>query len=386
MTKRAPSAAPGFAFTLALAVAVPAWAAPPTIDTAAKHAIVIDFNTGAVLFDKDSDERMEPASLSKMMTAYVVFDYIKRGQATLEDMLPVSQAAWAKHKTDESNMFVALGSRVKIEDLIRGMIVQSGNDACYVLAEGLAGSTSAFIDRMNEMAKKMGLDHTHFANVDGLPDPQEYTTARDLSTLARHLIADFPEYHHYESEKDFTYNGIKQGNRNPLLYKDPSVDGIKTGHTEEAGYGVAISALRNDRRIIEVLAGMASMKARASESEKVLEWAFREFNDYRLVKAGETVDQAPVWLGEETKVPVTTAQDVYVTLPKTARHDLKVTAVYDGQVKAPVIQGQPVGKLVVSAPDMQPQEFPLVAAQPVGRLGAMGRVAAAAGYLFWGKH
>ena len=184
-------AAIGFAIA---AFSAPALAAPPTIDTAAKHAVVIDFNTGAVLLDKAADDRMEPASLAKMMTAYVVFDYIKKGQATLEDMLPVSQAAWAKHKTDESNMFVALGSRVKIEDLIRGMIVQSGNDACYVLAEGLAGSNAAFVDRMNEVAKQMGLAHTHFANVDGLPDPQEYTTARDLATLGSRLIADFPEY------------------------------------------------------------------------------------------------------------------------------------------------------------------------------------------------
>ena len=188
---------------------------------------MIDFNTGATLLDKNADERMEPASLSKMMTAYVVFDYIKKGQATLDDMLPVSETAWAKHKTNESNMFVALGSRVKIEDLIRGMIVQSGNDACYVLAEGLAGSTETFVDRMNEMAKQLGLDHSHFANVDGLPDPQEYVTARDLATLAHHLIADYPQYYHYESEKDFTYNGIKQGNRNPLLYKDLGVDGSR---------------------------------------------------------------------------------------------------------------------------------------------------------------
>jgi D-alanyl-D-alanine carboxypeptidase (penicillin-binding protein 5/6) len=368
------------------ALAAPALAAPPTIDTTAKHAVVVDFNTGTMLFNKGADERMEPASLSKMMTAYVVFDYIKKGQATLEDMLPVSEKAWAKHKTNESNMFVALGSRVKIEDLIRGMIVQSGNDACYVLAEGLAGSMDVFIARMNEIAQQLGLAHSHFANVDGLPDPQEYVTARDLATLAHHLIADYPEYYHYESEKDFTYNGIKQGNRNPLLYKDLGVDGIKTGHTEEAGYGVTISAVRDGRRIIEVLAGMSSMKERSSESEKVLEWAFREFNDYRLVKAGEAVDDAPVWLGEAPKVQATTKADIYVTLPRKARRDLKVTAVYDAAVKAPVAQGQTVGRLVVSAPDMDAQEFPLVAAQPVAKLNPLGRVAAAAGYFLWGKH
>src|SRR6185437_11494420 len=258
------------AVSLAVAAFAPAphaWADPPTIDVAANTAIALDYDTGVVLYDKDADKRIPPASMSKIMTAYVVYSYLKAGRVKLDDTLPVSEKAWAKHKTNESNMFVALGSRVKIEDLIRGLIVQSGNDACYVLAEGLAGSIDSFVDRMNEMAKQLGLDHSHFANVDGLPDPQEYVTARDLATLARHLIADYPQYYHYESEKDFTYNGIKQGNRNPLLYKDASVDGIKTGHTQEAGYGVTISAIRDGRRIIEVLAGMSSMKERSSESE-----------------------------------------------------------------------------------------------------------------------
>jgi D-alanyl-D-alanine carboxypeptidase (penicillin-binding protein 5/6) len=366
-------------------LAAPAIAAPPSIDTTAQHAIVIDFNTGTVLYDKSADERLEPASLSKMMTAYVVFTYLKEGQAKLDDTLPVSEKAWAKHKTNESNMFVALGSRVKIEDLIRGMIVQSGNDACYVLAEGLAGSEGAFVDKMNQMAKTLGLKGTHFADVDGLPDPEEYTTARDLSTIAIHLIRYFPQYYHYESEKDFTYNGIKQGNRNPLLYKDPTVDGIKTGHTEEAGYGVAISALRNDRRIVEILTGMKSMQERSDQSERLLEWAYREFADYHLVKAGDAVDNAPVWMGESTKVPATVTSDVFVTLPKAARHDLKVTAEYDGDVTAPVTKGETVGKLTISAPDMDPMSVPLVAAQPVAKLNPLGRVAVAAGYLLWGN-
>jgi serine-type D-Ala-D-Ala carboxypeptidase (penicillin-binding protein 5/6) len=362
-----------------------AMAAAPTIDTAAKFAIVVDDSTRTVLYDKGADERMEPASLSKMMTAYVVFEYLKSGAASLEDTLPVSEKAWVKHKTGESNMFVPLGARVKIEDLIRGMIIQSGNDACVVLAEGLAGSTDAFVAKMNEWAKKLGLDHTHYADVDGLPDPEEYTTPRDLEKLAHHLIHDFPEYYHYEKEKDFTYNGIKQGNRNPLLYKDPSVDGIKTGHTEEAGYGVTISAERNGRRIIEVLAGMHSMRERSSESQKLLDWAFREFADYRLVKAGEAIDDAPVWLGQSAKVPATTAQDIYISLTRAARHDMKVKAVYDGPVKAPVKEGEPVGKIVVSGPDMESRSFPLVAAQAVAPLGPFGRAAAAAGYLLWGK-
>jgi serine-type D-Ala-D-Ala carboxypeptidase (penicillin-binding protein 5/6) len=372
----------GAAILLSVASAM---AAPPTIDTAAKHAVVIDYNTGTTLLDKGADQRIPPASMSKMMTAYVVFEYLAKGQAKLDDVLPVSEKAWAKHKTGESNMFVPLGARVQIEDLVRGMVIQSGNDACVVLAEGLAGSTDAFVEQMNLTAQKIGLTNTHYANVDGLPDPEEYTTARDLASLARHLIHDFPEHYKYESEKDFTFNGIKQGNRNPLLYKDLGVDGLKTGHTDEAGYGLTISAVRDGRRVIVVLSGMASMKERSAESEKVLEWAYREFGDYRLVRAGDPVDDAPVWLGETLKVPATTASDVHVTLPRKARRDLKVMAVYDGEVKAPVTQGQPVGKLVVSAPDTDNMEFPLVAAAPVAKLNPFGRAAAAAGYLLWGK-
>ncbi|MGH7088085.1 MAG: D-alanyl-D-alanine carboxypeptidase family protein, partial [Stellaceae bacterium] len=273
-----------------------------------------------------------------------------------------------------------------VEDLIRGMIIQSGNDACVVLAEGIAGSTDAFVDRMNAMAQKLGLKNSHFADVDGLPDPEEYSSARDLATIAIHLFRDFPQYQHYDSEKEFTYNGIRQGNRNPLLYKDLGVDGLKTGHTEEAGYGITVSALRNGRRIIEVLAGMKSMQARSTESEKLLEWAYREFGDFRIAKAGEAVDEAPVWLGREAKVPATTANDVFVTLPKTDRRQLKVMAEYDAPIAAPVTKGETVGRLEVSAPDMENVSFPLVAADSIPRLNPLGRVAAAAGYLLWGRH
>jgi D-alanyl-D-alanine carboxypeptidase (penicillin-binding protein 5/6) len=352
------------------------------IDTQARNAIILDYETGAVMLDKGSDQRMPPASMSKIMTAYMVYDALKKGKLSLEDMLPVSEKAW---RTQGSKMFVPLGGRVKVEDLVRGMIVQSGNDACIVLAEGIAGSEAAFVEQMNEKAKELGLKDSHFANVSGLPDPNEYVTARDLATLARRLVADFPEYYHYDAEKDFTYNGIKQGNRNPLLYKDLGADGMKTGHTEEAGYCLTASAVRDGRRIIMVLAGMPSMKARASESERLLEWAFREFNNYRLVKAGDTLDQADVWLGAEPKVPVTASQDVLVTLPKAARRSMKATVHYDGPVHAPVAKGQPVGKLVITADGIDPVDVALVAAQPVDKLGPMGRIAAAAGYLVWGK-
>jgi D-alanyl-D-alanine carboxypeptidase (penicillin-binding protein 5/6) len=352
------------------------------IETEARAAYIVDFRTGAVLLDKNSDERIPPASMSKMMTYYTVFAYLKDGKATLEDMLPVSEKAW---RTQGSKMFVPLGGRVKIEDLLRGVIIQSGNDACIVLAEGLAGSEQAFVDEMNKKAQEIGLTGSHFTNVTGLPDPEHYMTARDLATLARHIITDYPEFYKFESERDFTYNGIKQGNRNPLLYKDFGADGLKTGHTDEAGYCLTGSAVRDNRRIIMVLAGLPSMKARAQESERLIEWAFREFGGYALYKPGDTVDDAEVWLGAEARVPLTVASDAVVTIPRRTRKDMKVMAVYDKPIKAPIAKGQTVGKLVVTVPGQNPTEFPLVAANEVERLGAMGRVGAALGYMVFGS-
>jgi D-alanyl-D-alanine carboxypeptidase (penicillin-binding protein 5/6) len=363
-------------------MADPAAAERPTIDTSARNAFVIDYQTGAVLLDKNGDQRIPTASMSKIMTAYVVYSYLKAGKATPEDVLPVSEKAW---RTGGSKMFVPYPGQVKIDDLLQGMIIQSGNDACIVLAEGLAGSEAAFVEKMNETAKKMGLTNSHFADVNGLPAPDHYMSTRDLATLSRNYIKDFPEYYKYEAVKDFTFNGIKQGNRNPLLYKDLGADGIKTGHTDEAGYGLVGSAVRNGRRIIMVLAGMKSMKERATESERVMDWAFREFSNYTVVKAGDAIDDAPVWLGEEAKVPATPAKDVVITLSRGARKDLKVAAIYDSQVKAPVAKGQTVGKLVITAPETDPVEVPLVAARSVDRLNAFGRMAATAGYLLWGR-
>jgi len=381
-----------FALALLLACAAPVWApdfiapafaAPPVIDTTARNAFVVDYDTGAVLLDKGADQRIPPASMSKMMAEYVVFGFLKSGQATLDDTLPVSEDAW---KTGGSKMFVPLHQKVRLEDLLRGMIIQSGNDAAVVLAEGLAGSQAAFVDQMNQKAQGLGMTGSHFANVNGLPDPDEYMTARDLATLARHLISDFPQYYHYDSEKDFTYGGIKQENRNPLLFEDIGVDGLKTGHTDEAGFCLTASAIRGGRRVIVVLAGMKTMKERGTEGDKLIDWAYRAYNNYRLVKAGDPVDQAPVWMGEQTQVPVTVQQDVTVTLPRESRDGMVVKTVYDGAVRAPVAQGQTVGTLVITAPDVPSIQVPLVASQPVAPLSPIGRMAAAAGYLVFGKH
>jgi serine-type D-Ala-D-Ala carboxypeptidase (penicillin-binding protein 5/6) len=359
----------------------------PTIDTSARSAVVVDFTTGATLLDKGADQRIPTASMSKIMTIYTAYTYFQDGKAKLDDVLPVSEHAWRTGINDnESRMFVPYPGQVKIEDLLRGIIIQSGNDACVVLAEGLAGSESAYVEKMNEVAEKLGLTNSHFANVHGLPAPDHYMSPRDLATLARDLIRDFPQYYHYESEKEFAFNGVRQGNRNPLLYRNIGADGIKTGHTEEAGYGLVGSAIRNGRRVIVVLAGMKSVRERDQESEKVLDWAYREFNNYAVAKAGEAIDDAPVWLGVRTKVAAAPANDVVVTLPRAARRELKVTAVYDGVVKAPVLRGETVGKLVVTAPNTDTIEVPLLATQPVARLDPLSRVLVAAGYLLGHKN
>jgi D-alanyl-D-alanine carboxypeptidase (penicillin-binding protein 5/6) len=359
-------------------------AAPSTvgIETQAKHAFMIEVDTGTVLLDKGADERMPPASMSKIMTAYVVFDMLKQGRAKLEDELPISERAW---RLQGSKMFVPLGGRVSIDDLLKGMIIQSGNDACLVLAEGLAGSEEAFVDLMNQKAKEIGLKDSHFANVSGLPDPDHYMTARDLATLAMRTIKDFPEYYHYYGDTEYEFNNIKQGNRNPLLYKGMGADGLKTGHTEEAGYSLTASVKREDRRIILVLGGLPTMKARGQESERLVEWAFREFNDYRLFAAGDKVDDGEVWLGTVPKVPLTVSKDLVITLPRRARKDMKVTADYDAPIAAPITKGQTVGKLVVTAPDVPPTEVPLIAGADIGRMDPLGRIATMAGYLVWGN-
>jgi len=366
-------------------------AAPPPspfgvdIDTQAKHAIVVEADTGTVLLDKFAEARIPPASMSKMMTAYVVFSLLKEDRIKLDDELPVSERAW---RLGGSKMFVPLGGRIKVEDLLRGMIVQSGNDACLVLAEGIAGSEAGFVELMNQKAKEIGLADSHFADVDGLPNPDHWMTARDLATLAMRTIDDFPEYYHYYGEKDFKFNNINQGNRNPLLYKNIGVDGLKTGHTEEAGYSLTASALRDQRRVVVVLSGLPTMRARSQEGERLIEWAFREFNDYRLFGAGATVEDAEVWLGTAPRVALTVDKDFVVTLPRKLRKDMKVTLTYDRPVPAPVAKGDRLGKLAVSAPNLAPAlapvEAPLVAAQSVGRMGPLSRVAMVAGYLIWG--
>lgn len=341
------------------------FAAPAqAIEVNAKQAYVIDYDTGQVLFEKNAHEKMPTSSMSKVATMYMVFDAIKKGQLALDQKLPVSENAW---KMQGSKMFVHVGDDVKVEDLIRGVIVQSGNDATIVLAEGVAGSEGEFALRMTEALKKnLDLNETNFTNASGWPDDNHYSTARDLTMLGRALIHNFPDEYKYYSEKDFTYNNIKQGNRNPLLYRNMGVDGIKTGHTESAGYGLMASGVRDGRRVVMTINGMESMQARADESAKLMEWALMSFKNLKLLQKGAKLADAPVVLGASTSVPLAAPQDLIVTVPRMgASNDVSIKAIYDAPLIAPLKAGDQVGKLVISVARMQPIELPLLAGADV---------------------
>jgi D-alanyl-D-alanine carboxypeptidase (penicillin-binding protein 5/6) len=342
------------------------------VDTAARYALIVDYNTGATLLDKDADVPMTPSSMTKLMTAYIVYGMLKSGRLKLDQELPVSERAW---RMGGSKMFVQIGTQVKVEDLIRGMIVQSGNDACIVLAEGIAGSEEQFVELMNQKARELGLKNTNFRNSTGWPDADHHMSARDIATLAGRIIQDFPEYYKYDSEKTFKYNNIEQGNRNPLVQKGLA-DGLKTGHTEEAGYGLVASAARGGRRIILVLNGMTSMHQRAEESERLLEWAFREFEDVTLFTAGDTVEHAPVWLGAAPSVPLVGGRDLVVTMPRNWRSKAKVVVEYDSPIRAPVLRGTALGRLSVSGEGVPDMAIALLAGADVPRLGLPGRAIA----------
>ena len=355
-------------------------AAANAIETAAKQALVVDYETGSVLFDKNADDPIHPASMTKLMTLYILFDQLKQGKLKLDDTFRVSQTAWARGESDESNMFLPLDSTVRIEDLIRGIAIQSGNDACKVVAEGIAGSEEAFVKLMNKKAQEIGLLHSHFENSDGLESPSHLMTARDILSLAEHIYADFPEYYHYFGEKEFTFNNIKQGNRNPLLYKDIGVDGLKTGHLTVSGFGLVASAKQGDRRIFMVAHGMTSMQARSDEATKLIEWAFQSFQNVKLAKAGDPLEQAPVWYGDADAVALTVAKDLVVTLPKGNQEEIQAKAVFQGPVQAPVAAGQQLGKLVITSSSGN-TEVPLVAAAAVDRVGIFGHIFATLKYL-----
>jgi D-alanyl-D-alanine carboxypeptidase (penicillin-binding protein 5/6) len=283
-----------------------------------------------------------------------------------------------------SKMFVQIGTNVPVEDLIRGMIVDSGNDACIVLAEAISGSEEQFAELMNETAKKLGLTNSHFMNATGWPADNHYMSCRDIATLARHIIMDFPEYYHYDSEKTFKYNNIEQGNRNPLVQKGVA-DGLKTGHTDAGGYGLVASTKRGDRRVILVLNGMNSMRERSEESERLMEWAFVNFEDVTLFAAGEVVENVPVWLGTAPNVPLVGGQDLVVTMPRNWRKNAKVQVSYATPIRAPVAKGATLGKLTLGGQGVPAMDVPLLAGADVPKLSLPGRAMAVVSHYVTGS-
>lgn len=342
------------------------------VATAARWAYIQDFETGATLLEKAADDEMPPSSMTKLMTMDIVYDRLKQGRLRLDDELPVSEKAW---RMQGSKMFVPIGATVKVEDLIRGVIVDSGNDAAIVFAEAIGGSEEQFVEMMNAKAKEIGLKNSFFKNCTGWPDPEQHMSCRDIAMLAAHIIREYPAYYKYDSEKTFKYNGIEQGNRNPLVQKG-TADGLKTGHTEAGGFGLVASTKRNGRRVILVLNGMESMHERAEESERLMDWAFFNFEDVTLYSAGEVVEQVPVWLGAEKTVPLVAGRDLTVTMPRNWRQKASVKVSYDTPLTAPVKKGDQVGKLMVTGDGVPHLDLPLLAAQDVPKLGLPGRAMA----------
>ena len=364
------------ALCLSVLSLIPARAA--TIETAATSAIVIDMNSGAVLLSKDPDKPIPPASMSKLMTVYMVFEALKEGRLSMDDEFTVSEKAW---RMGGSKMFVKVGESIKIRDLLRGVIVQSGNDACVVLAEGLAGSEEAFAKRMTEKAKEIGLKTSRFRNATGLPDVGHQMSVRDLATLAQIIIREFPEYYAIYSEREFTWEGIAQQNRNPLLRFDIGADGLKTGYTEEAGYCLVGSATLDERRLVMVIAGLPSVQVRALEGERLLKWGFREFETVEVLKPGATLGTADVWIGENATVPLVVEDGLTLTTGFGQAEDITAEIRYDGPVAAPVEQGQQIATLRVTAPDIEPVNVPLVAGKAVGKGGFMVRLKSVGGMM-----
>jgi len=365
--------------SLLILMAVLAAAPARAIDSPAAYISLMDYETGEIVYQKDGDELMAPASMSKLMTMVMLFDAIRDGRVSLTDEFVISENAWRKGgaASGSSTMFAELGSRVSVRDLIYGVIVQSGNDACIAIAEALEGSEAAFAEKMTERAREIGLAKSTFRNATGWPDEGHLMTANELAILARYIIDNYPEFYEIYAVREFEWNGINQSNRNPLIYMNMGADGLKTGHTSVSGYGLTASAVRNGRRLVMVVNGLDSEKQRANETQRLMDWAFREFRKYDLLDAGEVVETAQVWHGTSATVPLVVAEDVTLTMSRDARKSLDLKVRYDAPVSAPVEAGQVIGELVISAPGMPTRTYDLQAGESVGELGLFGKAMSA---------
>ena len=361
--------------------------AESTVD--ARTAIVIDYHSNKVLYEYEADIQIYPASMTKIMTTIIAFDLIKKNKLSLDDKFVVSENAWRLSESGYSSMFIMVNDEVSVENLLLGIIVASGNDACVALAEGIAGSEEAFAEMMNEKAAEIGMSFTNFSNSSGINDPDNYSTVRDIALMSKYLIFNYPEFYEWYKEKKFTWDRtggdpITQGNRNPLLYKKVGVDGIKTGYLAVEKYSLASSMQKDQRRIIAVGSGFSTKRLRSSESLKLLNWGFRNTNTYEISKSGETFFELDTWLGRKNKIKAITKDDYYITLNKKDIRHLKVYLKYDGPVKAPIQKDQKIANLIVLNKDEVVKTLPLYASEKISKVNFFKSLITSLNYLVWG--
>ena len=355
----------------------------------AKTVILQDYLSGEILYKKEPDLSIYPASMTKIMTTIIAFDLIKKGDLSLKDKFFISENAWKLSQAGYSSMFIMVGDQISVENLLKGIIIASGNDACVALAEGITGTEEEFAILMNAKAKELGMNNTNFSNSSGIDDPNNYSTVRDILTMSNYLIKNFPEFYEYFKEKEFTWDRtgglpIKQGNRNPLLYKDIGVDGIKTGYLANERYSLASSITRNKRRLIAVGSGFKTKKSRSRESAKLLTWGITNFDTIEIVKKNKKLTELDVWYGKKEKVGIHVNTDIYKTIPKSRKKYLKAVVEYDGPIIAPIDKDQEIGKLKIFYKDELISEHKLLASENVKKLNIFSRLIKSINYLVWG--
>ena len=359
------------------------------IEVDANYVILQDHLSGKILYEKNADDKIYPASMTKIMTAIVTFDLLKKGETSLDEMITVSEKAWRLSQSGYSSMFIMLNDQVSVEDLLKGIIIISGNDACVALAEGLSGTEKDFVMLMNEKAEEIGLENTNFNNSSGINDVNNYSTVRDILKMSRYMIQNYPEYYSYFKETSFTWDRtggdpITQGNRNPLLYKDVGVDGIKTGFLTVEKYSLASSIKSGKRRMTAVASGFKTKNSRSRESMKLLNWGLRKFDTIQIAKKDEIMTSLNVWLGKKSKVEILPSEDVYLTIPKRKKKIIKVVFEYEGPIPAPIKKGDTLGLLNVYVSDELKKEINILAAEDIEKLNIFLRIFKSLNYLVWG--
>ena len=359
------------------------------VDINANYVIIQDHLSGKILFEKDADTRIYPASMTKIMTTIVAFDLLKKGETSLDEMIPISEKAWRMSASGYSSMFVMLNDTISVEDLLKGIIIVSGNDACVALAEGLSGTEEDFVILMNEKAEKIGMENTHFTNSSGISDPDNYSTVRDILKMSRYLIQKYPEYYTYYKETSFTWDRtggdpITQGNRNPLLYKNIGADGIKTGFLTVEKYSLASSIKIGARRLTAVGSGFETKNSRSKESIKILTWGLRSFDTIQVVKKNAVISNLEVWLGKKNKVEVTINEDIYLTVPKRKKSTIKAFIEYTTPIRAPIAKGDKLGSLSVFVEDKLIKKVDIFSNEKIKRTNIFSRILKSFNFLVWG--